>query len=125
MGCLELVKDDIDEFPSHHKEYVATAIDCGEFLANLINNVLDISKIRAQMFKPSYIKTEPRAIFHKIFNMSKTTCIRKNLKLILEIDKNLPKYLMLDSSRLGQVLINLISNAVKFTEDGYVKINVK
>jgi CheY-like chemotaxis protein len=49
-------------------------------------------------------------------------CFKKGLTLILDIDKNLPKYLMLDGSRLTQVLINLVSNAIKFTAEGYVKI---
>ena len=107
-----------------HKEYVSTAIDCGEILSNLINNVLDVSKIQAQMFQPSLSKIQIRSSLHKIFNVTKTVCIKKGLTMILEIDKNLPNTLMLDGSRLSQVLLNIVSNAIKFTEDGYVKIKV-
>lgn len=97
-------------------------MDCGEVLSNLINNVLDVSKIQAQMFQPLQIKAQSRTILHKVFNMNKMICIRKGLTLILEIDPNLPNFLLLDSGRLTQVLINLVSNSIKFTEEGYVKI---
>jgi signal transduction histidine kinase/CheY-like chemotaxis protein len=108
--------------PEHSKEFISTAMDCGEVLSNLINNVLDVSKIQAQMFQPAYSKAQPRAILHKVFSISKTICIRKGLTLFLEIDPNLPNFVLLDPGRLTQVLINLVSNSIKFTEEGYVKI---
>lgn len=121
---MELIKDDVQGMPEHFKELISTALDCGEVLSNLINNVLDVSKIQAQMFQPVYSKAQPRTILHKVFNVSKTICVRKGLTLILDIDKNLPNFLLLDGTRLTQVLINLVSNAIKFTEEGYIKIKV-
>lgn len=76
------------------------------------------------MFQPTLSQVNPRAILHKLFNISKINCMRKNLSLILEIDKNLPKLLLLDGTRFSQVLINIVSNSIKFTETGYVKIKV-
>ena len=76
------------------------------------------------MFQPMLSSVNPRLILHKIFNVNKTICIRKGLTLILEIDRNLPKFLMLDGTRFSQVLINIISNSIKFTEQGFVKITV-
>ena len=108
--------------PEHTKEFISTAMDCGEVLSNLINNVLDVSKIQAQMFQPVYSKSQPRAILHKVFSINKTICIRKGLTLFLEIDPNLPNFLLVDPGRLTQVLINLVSNSIKFTEEGYIKI---
>ncbi|OMJ74670.1 hypothetical protein SteCoe_26348 [Stentor coeruleus] len=122
LGSLELIKDDVEDLSEHFKEFISTAMDCGEVLSNLISNVLDVSKIQAQMFQPTYAKYNPRTILHKVFNVSKTICLRKSLTLILEIDKNLPNCLLLDGPRLTQILINLVSNAIKFTEEGYIKI---
>ena len=107
-----------------HKDWVTTAMDCGEILSNLISNVLDVSKIQAQMFQPMLSSANPRSILHKIFNINKSICVRKGLTLILEIDRNLPKFLMLDETRFSQVLINIISNSIKFTDQGFVKITV-
>lgn len=124
LGSLDLLKDDKLIAKPGNQNLFQTALDCGEILFNMINNVLDASQISAQLLVPSKICAEPRFILHKIINICKTNALRKDLKLELTIDKRLPKYLIMDSGRFSQILINLLSNAIKFTDIGYIKIKV-
>lgn len=99
-------------------------MDCGEILYTMINNVLDASQISTQLFVPSKTSADPRFIIHKIINICKSSVLRKDLKLELTIDKRLPRFLLMDSGRFSQILMNLINNAIKFTDHGYIKIRV-
>jgi signal transduction histidine kinase len=60
----------------------------------------------------------------KLFSVHKQIALQKDLKLIFEASETLPKHIMSDSSRISQVLINLIANAIKFTSAGHVKVEI-
>lgn len=124
LGSLDLLKDDIQFTTSSSRNLFQIVLDCGEILFNMINNVIDASQINTQLLEPSNSCTEVRVLVHKIINISKANLVRKDLRLELNIDKRLPRTLMMDSGRFSQIFMNLISNAIKFTESGYIKIQV-
>ncbi|WPV02788.1 response regulator [Mucilaginibacter sp. cycad4] len=93
-------------------------------LLGVINDVLDISKIEAGKF--SIIRTSNNVydIVNSVFNLLKFKADENNIEFLLDIEDEVPEYLMLDSLRLNQILMNLLSNALKFTERGYVKLRI-
>ncbi|OMJ77081.1 hypothetical protein SteCoe_23395 [Stentor coeruleus] len=125
LGSLEILKDDVNCSKGKNKSLLQTALDCGEIISNMINNVLDASQIDCQMLVPSTSYVEPRYLIHKIVNICKSNVLRKNLRLELFIDKKLPKTLIMDSGRFSQILMNLVNNALKFTKEGIVRIKVQ
>lgn len=103
-------------------EYVQTIEQSAENLLRIINDILDLSKIDVGMLKierkPFSIRSLMLSIRGMFYNKSK----EKNIKLSIEIEDSIPDYLLGDSIRLTQIFINLVDNALKFTEKGTIKI---
>ncbi len=99
-------------------------IRCCENMSAIINNILDFSKLEAGKF----VIEQKEFDFYKMVNHAVETNITainaKGLKIMVNIDKVIPEYLVGDELRLTQILNNLISNAVKFTSVGYINIEV-
>jgi CheY-like chemotaxis protein len=95
----------------------------GETLLTLINDILDLSKIEVGQLDILYKMVNPHVIFNEIQQFFAVKIAEKNIDFIVEIDKELPQTLLLDETRLRQVLFNLIGNAIKFTDKGYVKLH--
>lgn len=103
-------------------EYVRTITSSSNTLLVLINDILDLTKIDAGKLE---IKNEPVnlvSIINDVKTMLSIKLNEKNLNLILELDPTIPYKLYLDETRIRQILVNLIGNAIKFTETGYVKV---
>lgn len=97
----------------------------GEHLLNLINDILEMSKIEAG--KISFNETEFDLIhlLNDLANILRLRAESKGLRLNLEYEQSLPQYVCTDEGKLRQILINLLGNAIKFTEQGYVTLRVK
>lgn len=121
LGSLDLISEEQSE-KGTSKNLIRTALDCGEMLYTLINNVLDVSKIQQGMFTANTNPHEIRLILHKILSILKNQTLNKGLKLELNISKETPIKLLFDGTRLMQIIMNLVSNAIKFTEEGHIKI---
>jgi PAS domain S-box-containing protein len=93
-------------------------------LLGVINDVLDISKIEAGKFSIVRTANNVYDIVNSVFNLLKFKADENNIEFLLDIKEEVPQYLMLDSLRLNQILMNLLSNALKFTERGYVKLKI-
>lgn len=96
----------------------------GQNLLHLINGLLDLSKIEAGKMEPHYSCFSLTNLVQHNVETIRPLCEKKGLKLELVIDKNLPQYIFSDSEKVGQVLTNLLGNAVKFTEKGKIKVTV-
>ena len=96
-----------------------------ESLLYIINDVLDFSKLEAGKLNIESIPFSLDELLHSTTDMIQQLATAKGLELIMEKDKDLPNFLIGDPNRLRQVLINLIGNAIKFTEKGHVKICIK
>jgi signal transduction histidine kinase len=105
-----------------HKTYLNSIQTAGKNLLTLINDILDLSKIEAGQLDIQYEPVYPQIIFAELQQIFNLKIAEKNLELIMEIDESLPNALFLDKTRLRQVLLNLIGNAVKFTNSGYIKL---
>ncbi|NCU03053.1 MAG: response regulator [Chitinophagaceae bacterium] len=104
--------------------YVETIQHSGESLLKVVNDILDLSRIEAGMMR---IETAPfslRLIIHSVEAMFKPKLDEKKLHLQVMIDEQLPDILNGDATRLTQILVNLVGNAVKFTEKGTVTVTV-
>jgi len=98
----------------------------GEVLLNLVNNVLDVAKLKSEKMEISCIEVNFETILNKIFTINSENFKRTNIIAKAEIDKKLPKNLWMDPSRMLQILMNLMSNALKFTpKGGNIQILVK
>lgn len=95
-----------------------------QHLLQLINEVLDISKIEAGRMELSQRPISIKAIFDEIVAQNRVLAENKGLLLNLSYDDRLPEVIMGDRSRLKQIVINLVSNAIKFTDKGEIKIDV-
>ncbi|WP_247869866.1 transporter substrate-binding domain-containing protein [Methylophaga sp. SB9B] len=122
LGFTELLDEQITE--PRLKAFIKTIRGAGNTLLLLINDILDLSKIEAGKLQLNKTATDPHQLFDEIANMFVLQIRNKDLTLHLDIDPNLPHGLLLDATRLRQVLFNLISNAVKFTDVGHVRIHV-
>ena len=93
-------------------------------LLDAINNLLDISKIETGKFSLSTTEFDFERVLQRVVNVINYRTDEKQLKLLVNIDKDIPKYLIGDDQRLAQVITNLMGNAVKFTpEGGSVSLN--
>ncbi|MDZ4724526.1 MAG: PAS domain S-box protein [Leptospira sp.] len=105
-------------------DYINKAISSSHGLLGIINDVLDISKIEAGKLELNEVFTSLSQIIDDSIGVLKWKAGEKGINLKLNTLGNLPKYIFIDPTRLRQILINLISNAVKFTEQGYVELEV-
>ena len=120
IGFSDILASEItDKKQKSHLKSIQTA---GKNLLILINDILDLSKIEAGRLEIQYEPLNPHVIFTELQQIFNLNIVEKNLEFINEIDKNLPLALHLDETRLRQVLFNLIGNAIKFTDSGYIKL---
>ena len=108
-----------------HKEYLSSIKKGGNALLAIINDILDLSKIEAGKLNIKKETINPSKMFLEIESIFHGKIISKNISFIVEIDKNIPKYIILDGIRTRQILFNLIGNAIKFTQTGYIKLKVE
>jgi PAS domain S-box-containing protein len=102
--------------------YTSIITSSGNALLTIINDILDLSKIEAGKIELDPVFIDLEKIIQEIKQLFIPTLQEKELELFIEIDKNLPKGIYLDEVRIRQIIMNLVGNAVKFTEKGYVKI---
>jgi PAS domain S-box-containing protein len=122
IGLVNILKD-TDVNPNQEK--MIDLIDISsQSLLGVINDILDLSKIEAGKFSIVRDKTEIRPLVKSICDILKFKADEKGISLITTISENIPQYIIADSLRLNQILMNLMSNAIKFTQKGYVKLSV-
>lgn len=97
----------------------------GESLLDIINDILDLSKIEARKLELDAISFSLRGVIEKVMRPLSSKTAQKNLELILDIDQQVHDNYIGDPVRLRQILFNLLGNAVKFTEQGEVRLEVR
>lgn len=106
------------------KSYVSSIITSGKSLLTLINDILDLSKIEAGKLIIDIEPVDVKLIIREIEQIFYKQMQDKDLRLDINIQDNLPPYLALDETRLRQILLNIVGNAIKFTAKGFIKIDV-
>ena len=122
LGFTNLLqRKDID---AESKGYVQTIQRSGENLLTIINDILDLSKIEAGMMRIESAAFSIRGLVHSIETMFKEKAAEKQLELLVVVNESLPDTLEGDATRLTQILVNLIGNALKFTSKGSIEIKI-
>ncbi len=124
LGFAQVMSRDLSLKPEH-QEHLSIINRSGEHLLNLINDVLEMSKIEAGRTKFTQNDFDLFALLNNLENMFKLKAKSKNIELIFLTNNTVPHYVQTDESKLRQVLINIISNAIKFTNQGHVILRVK
>jgi signal transduction histidine kinase/DNA-binding response OmpR family regulator len=122
LGFAELLGDQV--IGGTQTEYLAAITSSGKTLLSLINDILDLSKIEAGKLELHEDNVSVRSVLDEIKNIFSREIEKKDLDFEIEIDPYLPERVLLDEVRLRQILLNLMGNAVKFTDNGYIKLSV-
>ncbi|BCG64604.1 MAG: two-component system, NarL family, sensor histidine kinase EvgS [Methyloprofundus sp.] len=123
IGFTELLDEQIQD--PKLKSFVKTIQSAGNNLLVLINDILDLSKIEAGKLQIIKTACNPHDLFTELGNIFMMKMRAKDIDFILDIDPIIPHNLQLDATRLRQVLFNLIGNAVKFTDHGFIRITAR
>ncbi len=124
LGFAKVMSKD-KNFPAHHGDHVAMIRQSGEILLALINQILDLSKIESGQMSVVETTFDLYSILDEINKMFSLLNTQKRLTLSIECGEDIPRNIVTDELKLRQVLINLISNALKFTEKGNVSLVVQ
>ncbi len=123
LGMLELLQD--MGLTPKQQEYVAVARTAGESLLKLIDDILDFSRTESGKLKFDPVDFDLPNVLDEVLGLVGNHAQRKKLELGYSIDDDVPSHLRGDPARIRQVLVNLVGNAIKFTERGTVEIRVK
>ncbi len=120
LGFSEiLLSTDVD---ARQKNYLQKIVESSKMLLDIINDILDFSKIEASKIEIEHKAFALSNTINKLKMMFKQTASEKGISLSYELSQNLPSIIVGDELRFTQVLINLVSNAIKFTKEGVVKV---
>jgi len=123
IGFADLL---VDRFPdnTHIINYLKGIKASASTLMNLINDILDLTKFEAQSIKMYHVPTDIRLIINEISNIFIPQVKERQLVWEMDITPQMPKNIKIDDKRLRQILLNLVGNAVKFTDKGFVRIEI-
>ncbi|MEJ2592203.1 MAG: response regulator [Candidatus Thiodiazotropha sp.] len=122
LPILEMLRETrLDE---EQRQFVTTALNSSQVLLSIINDILDFSKIEAGKLDLEFIEVNLVSIVEQVTSLMKNAADRRGLKLSYKIENSVPRNVRGDPIRLRQILTNLVSNAVKFTEHGEVCVEV-
>ncbi len=110
---------------STQREQIDIILRSGKHLLNLIDDILDFSKLEAGKLEMIYEEFNLHKLIKDIVSDAYQLLLNKNIKLIINYDSSTPQKIIADSKRIQQIIMNFISNAIKFTTNGYIKITVK
>ena len=123
IGMANLLNQ--DHLPiEEQKQYLTNIITCSNHLLALINDILDFTKLETGKFE---LSTEPlnlKRLIEEITSILATNARNKGLKLLINYREDTPQEIVSDARCLRQIILNLLSNGIKFTQQGYVKITV-
>jgi signal transduction histidine kinase/PAS domain-containing protein/ActR/RegA family two-component response regulator len=122
LGMLDLVLE--GPLEPAQKDFIKTAHTSGHSLIRILNDILDLTRIQSGVMAVEEKSFSPRECLQRIVNLMLPSAKKKGLEIRLTVPKELPEKVVGDEVRLGQILTNLASNAVKFTDSGSVELAV-
>jgi signal transduction histidine kinase len=122
LGMTALARDTSDR--EEEQEYLKDVTSSAESLLSLLNDILDLSKIEAGKMTFDKVDFDPVDAARGVCSLLAEEARRKGLELSCQLPKPLPNWVRGDPARLRQALVNLVSNAIKFTEKGHVELQV-
>ena len=126
QGVLAVQKYLLDNgLDKRFRELVTTAQETGDYIVTLINDYLDLQRAENNNLKLSTAPTDVRDLISNTVDMVTVMNQNTGVSLISDISESVPEFLQLDAKKLRQILVNIIGNALKFTDTGYVRIRVR
>jgi len=127
LGFADLLysEGDISKAPRHRIAAIQTIQRNGEYLLELINDILDLSKVEAGKLQAERIRCSAIQVVAEVISMMRVKADEKGIQLEVAYTGAIPETIHTDPTRLRQILINLVSNAIKFTESGSVRVVVR
>lgn len=122
LGFTELLIPMISE--NTQQSYLESIKSSGKSLLTLINDILDLSKIDAGKLELEFNLIDLISFINEIQSIFSIKIMEKGLNLITDIAPDIPKAIYIDETRLRQIVFNILSNAIKFTNEGYVKLSI-
>ncbi|MCE3268684.1 MAG: putative sensory histidine-kinase / response regulator [Burkholderiales bacterium] len=125
-GMIGMTKILLDELNTPQgKEAANNLLKAENILLNLLNEVIEVTKLASDALPLYEVKFSIRELIDDLYALVSPSAYEKSLKLSLEYDNNIPNYVIGDQKRIHRILLNLVSNAIKFTSQGQVKIIVQ
>ncbi len=122
LGYADLLKESVQQ--GEATQHLQTISNNGYYLLDIINDILDLSKIEAGKLDVEREEFEPHRLLEDIRSIMEIRATEGGLALEVQYDGKLPRVIQSDAKRLKQILVNLVGNAIKFTNDGKVQIRV-
>jgi len=122
LGFTGILEEEITD--KRHQKFLKSVLSSGKILLALINDILDLSRIEAGKMELKFEPVNLYSLLTEIKYIFSNKVKEKTLDFQLEVDPTLPESLLLDGLRLRQVLFNLVGNAVKYTDTGFIKLAV-
>ena len=123
LGFTEILVENLTE--PENIDAANTVMENGRYLLDLINDILDLSRIESGKLEVENIECSPRQIVADVASLMNIRAKAKGLPLKVEFDGQIPTSIHTDPTRLRQILINVVGNAIKFTESGSIRILVR
>ena len=122
IGMIDLISE--TNLDLEQKNYVQTIKKSSETLLTILNDILDLSKIEAGKMQLRLTPVSLEGTVEKLYSLFCQQAVNKNIELVYHTDPELPAYVLSDETRLLQIMSNLTSNSIKFTDEGSVTINM-
>ena len=123
IGTIELLQD--TNMDSEQREYIRQIQFSADVLLDLANNILDFSKIRSNNFQLESVPFNICELTEQVVDLISIEAFNRGLEIITDIDSSITQLVMGDPVRVQQIILNLLKNAVKFTNSGYIHIELK
>jgi PAS domain S-box-containing protein len=125
LGFAEILKRGYDRDSRDSIRYLNTISSSGNHLLNVINDILDLSKVEAGRIEIETIHTPVHGVVHEVVQIMKVKADEKGIRLEYKPTGPLPEYIESDAGKLKQIITNLVGNAIKFTDKGVVTIDTR
>lgn len=125
LGFADLLRRGYEQDEAERQEYVETIHSSGQHLLELINDILDLSKIEAGKLAVETCRCSPRKLINEVISVMSVRAEQKGITLEADWNGDAPETIETDPTRLRQALTNLVGNAIKFTETGGVTVTAR
>lgn len=122
IGLLSLLEDFVES--AEARELLQVAMESAETLLRVLNDILDLSKIEAEQLELEAVPYAIRDELAEALHPWSLQAQEKGLRFVLDVDPSVPRRLVGDPTRLRQIVVNLVGNALKFTKDGEIRVTV-
>ncbi|MBQ7706454.1 MAG: response regulator [Lachnospiraceae bacterium] len=122
LGMDEMIIRDTKE--NTIKKYALEIKSAGNTLLSIINDILDLSKIESGNFEIINDDYDIASVLNDVINLTRNRALKKNLDYLFSVSEDIPASLYGDEIRIRQIMVNIINNAIKYTESGYVEVDI-